>query len=264
MKQISLLILSCFLLCGCAIQQKEVPTQSIDLFKDLSVTASVNESGDIIRTIEGTEQIPDLLVRIECENVCANGESATLSIPNVRKFYKELPDSSKEIVLEGQPELLDSFNDLSQTEQERLVKQMFETVRSKVWWDRAYRYKNKRKALDSIQITQVGFVFKPTYREGQVIIPGENRLILGLTSDSSFGEQYSYHQVFIFESIIKDKDQWKFIFRNAQNGAPIWNDLEFQKIMERCLIDDHNGEPIQNEINEMEVRFECSEPSKPE
>lgn len=264
MRRLKLSILASLLLCGCSNQLNSKEPESVDLFKDLSVTASVKESGEIARTIEGADQNSDLLVRLECSDVCANGESATLNIPNVRNFYKDLPVSSKEIILENQPELLRSFNDLSQTDQEQLLKRMFETVRNKVWWDRAYRYKDKRKALDSIRITQVGFASAPAYRVGQVITAGENRLVLGLTSDSSFGEQYSYHQVFVFESIIKDGHEWRFGFRQAQNGAQIWSDTEFEKIMKRCLIDDQNGEPIQNEIKKMELRFECSEPSKPE
>lgn len=262
MKKICILWFAC-LLCGCTAQLSSNDQAAIDLFEDLSVSASVSETGDIVRSIEGVENLPGLIVRLECSNVCANGEKAKLIIPNVRDYYKDLPESSKKIILGGQPEFLSSFNDLSKDEQDELLNELLEKIRSKVWYDRAYRSQNKKKALNSIRIEQVGFAYVPAEREGQVLIPAENRLILGLTSDSSFGEEYSYHQVFVFESVIKENGQWKTVFRNAQNGAQIWSDVEFKQIMERPILDDIHGEPVQYQIKEVDdLIFEITDPMK--
>ena len=214
MKKHSPLLLVLLLLCGCSTLSDPQP-EEIDLFKNLSIITSVSEDGRLVRKIQGAETMPESRIHLICENVCANGEKAQMIIPNVRASFKvtELPASSKEIILENQPEMLASFTDLSKMEQERILKELFETIRSKVWFDRAY-HSDKKKALDSIEITQAAFAFVPATRKGQVIVPGQNRLILGLTSHSTFGEEYSYHQVFVFESLRArahaDGDQYMF------------------------------------------------------
>lgn len=265
MKRRSPLLLVLLLLCGCSTLSDPQP-EEIDLFKNLSIITSVSEDGRLVRKIQGTEMMPESRIHLICENVCANGEKAQMIIPNVRASFKvtELPPSSKEIILENQPEMLTSFTDLSKMEQERLLKELFEAIRSKVWFDRAY-HSDKKKALDSIEITHAAFAFVPATRKGQVIVPGQNRLILGLTSHSTFGEEYSYHQVFVFESIYKDQDQWRFVFRSAQNGAPIWSDAEFESILKRSLLDDSKGEPVQNDVIEFDpINFKLYDPFKNE